>query len=73
LSERLSRAPFREYRSVRTDPRFLQLVGMAQVKLATRPKEMDPRVLANMLNGACGHAISRALARLKTSLITSPS
>jgi hypothetical protein len=74
LSKRLSRLPFREHRSVRADPRFLQLVGMAQVKLDTRPRELGPREFANILNGACGHAVSRALARLmKTPLITPPS
>jgi CRP-like cAMP-binding protein len=74
MSRRLSRVPFREHRAVRADPRFLQLVGVAQVKLDTRPKELGPRELANILNGACGHAVSGALARLvKTSLITPPS
>jgi hypothetical protein len=68
LFKRLSRVPFREHRSVRADPRFLQLVGVAQVKLGTRPKELDPQVLANTLNSACGHAISRALARLMKTL-----
>jgi hypothetical protein len=51
--ERLSRLPFREHRAIRADPRFLELVGMAQVKLETRPKELASRELANILNGAC--------------------
>jgi hypothetical protein len=41
----------REHRVVKADGRFLQLVGMAKGKLEARPRELQPRHMANMLNG----------------------
>jgi hypothetical protein len=47
----LSRLLPSEYGAVRADPRFSKLVELARGKLEARPKEMEGRHIANMLNG----------------------
>ena len=47
----MSRLPPSEYGAVRADPRFSKLVELARGKLEARPKEMQGRHVANMLNG----------------------
>jgi hypothetical protein len=47
----LSRLLPSEYRVVRADPRFSKLVELARGKLEARPKEMEGRHIANILNG----------------------
>jgi hypothetical protein len=48
---RLSKLPLKDHRLVREDPRFLQLVRLAEGKLQSRPKELQAQQLGNMING----------------------
>jgi hypothetical protein len=48
---RLSKLDERDHGRIKADPRFLELVRLAEAKLKGRPRELNEQAVANMLNG----------------------
>jgi hypothetical protein len=48
---RLSKLDERDHGRIKADPRFLELVRLAEAKLKGRPRELGPQAVANILNG----------------------
>jgi hypothetical protein len=50
--------PRDEHTSVLANPRFLQLINLAELVLKSKPKELTPQVLVGMLDGRCARTSS---------------
>jgi hypothetical protein len=48
---RLSKLDERDHSRIRVDPRFLELVRLAEAKLKARPRELDEQAVGNIMNG----------------------
>jgi hypothetical protein len=54
LIHRLSKLDERDYGRIKANPRFLELVRLAEAKLKGRPRELGPQAVANIMNGVWG-------------------